>query len=52
MPNTGTPRSKIAGSSSGEPGSYTLDGPPDSTMPTGDLAATSAAVMVEGTISE
>ena len=51
MPSTGTPSSKIAGSSCGAPSSYTLDGPPESTMPDGFLAATSAAVTVCGTIS-
>jgi hypothetical protein len=41
----------IPGSSEGEPGSYTLDGPPDSTMARGFFAATSAAEIVCGTIS-
>ena len=41
----------MPGSRSGEPASYTLDGPPLSTMPTGFLAASSAAEMVCGTIS-
>src|SRR6478735_4320938 len=52
MPRTGTPRSKIASSRCGAPSSYTLDGPPESTMPDGRLAAISAAVTVWGTISE
>ena len=42
----------MPGSSCGEPSSYTLDGPPLSTMPAGFFAATSAAVMECGTISE
>ena len=39
-------------SSEGAPGSYTDDGPPESTMPTGFFARTSSAVIVCGTISE
>jgi hypothetical protein len=39
-------------SSAGAPSSYTLDGPPDRTMPTGFFSATSAAVIECGTISE
>ena len=41
----------MPGSSEGDPSSYTLDGPPLSTMPAGCFAATSAAVIVCGTIS-
>jgi hypothetical protein len=36
MPNTGTPQEKIAGSTVGLPGSYTLLGPPEITMPRAD----------------
>ena len=46
MPSSSTP-----GSSDGDPSSYTRDGPPLSTMPTGLRAAISAAVIVCGTIS-
>src|SRR3990170_1266253 len=46
------PSSRMPGSRLGEPGSYTLDGPPLSTIPAGFFAATSAEVMVCGTISE
>ena len=52
MPSTGMPSSKISGSKLGAPSAYTLDGPPLSTMPSGFFAATSAAVIVCGTISE
>src|SRR5690348_15232487 len=52
MPSTGTPRSRMASSSRGAPSSYTEDGPPESTIPEGRLAATSDAVTVCGTISE
>ena len=36
MPNTGPPQEKIAGSTVGLPGSYTLLGPPEITMPRAD----------------
>ena len=52
MPSTGTPASKIAGSTEGAPSSYTEDGPPDRMMAAGSLASMSATLMVWGTISE
>src|SRR5215510_1683778 len=52
MPNTGTPRSNTAGSSWGAPSSYTLDGPPDSTIACGSLALISSMDAVCGTTSE
>src|SRR6478736_4175546 len=52
MPNTGTPRSKTAGSSCGAPSAYTLAGPPDSTMAFGSLALISSTVAVCGMTSE
>src|SRR5215207_3132449 len=52
MPNTGTPRSNTAGSSCGAPSSYTLDGPPDSTMACGSLALISSMAAVCGMTSE
>ena len=35
MPSTGTPKESTAGSQAGAPGSYTEQGPPESTMPAG-----------------
>ena len=43
MPSTGTPRSKTPRSQRGAPGSRTLLGPPDSTMPAG-LAAEPSSI--------
>jgi hypothetical protein len=44
--------SNIAGSTCGAPGAYTLDGPPDKITAAGRRAAISAALIVDGTISE
>src|SRR4051812_5675689 len=52
MPNTGTPRSNTAGSSCGAPSSYTLEGPPESTMACGSLALISSMDAVCGMTSE
>src|SRR5215813_7992884 len=52
MPRIGTPRWYTAASSAGAPSTCTLFGPPLRINPAGRRAATSAAVMVDGTISE
>ena len=44
MPMTGTPSLRMPGSRSGEPGSYTLDGPPLKTIAAGFFSATSSAL--------
>src|SRR5918998_1597000 len=51
MPRTGAPRSYTPGSSEGAPVTWTDFGPPLRITPTGFRSATSAAVMVWGTIS-
>src|SRR5437773_5020359 len=43
MPSVGMPRSKMAGSHWGAPGSYTLAGPPEKIKPRGRSSATRAA---------
>src|SRR5262249_21954529 len=43
MPSTGTPRSRMAGSQCGAPGSNTLRGPPEKMIPFGFSSATRAA---------
>src|SRR5260370_37197138 len=52
MPSTGMPRSKIAGSARWTPGSYTLRGPPERMIPSGERRRISSAEMEAGTISE
>src|SRR6266850_1461688 len=52
MPRTGTPRSKTRRSTRGAPFSYTLSGPPESTIPRGERARRAARVVLGGTISE
>ena len=52
MPNTGTPASNSAGSTAGAPSSYTLAGPPESTIAAGSLASMSSTDVVCGTTSE
>jgi len=52
MPNTGTWLANMAGSSTGAPVSYTLDGPPDRMIAAGFRASISATGVECGTISE
>ena len=52
MPNTGMSVSNSAGSTCGAFSAYTLDGPPDRITAAGDFATISAALIVDGTISE
>src|SRR4051794_18166497 len=52
MPNTGTSLSNRPASSTGAPGSYTLDGPPDRMTAAGSFASISATGIECGTISE
>jgi hypothetical protein len=46
MPRIGTPSSYTAGSITGDPGTWTLFGPPEKMIPFGARAASSSAVMV------
>src|SRR5687767_5474155 len=52
MPNVGMSVSNMAGSTCGAPDAYTLDGPPDKITAVGRRGAISAALTVDGTISE
>ena len=52
MPSSGRPVFSTAGSALGAAASYTLDGPPESTMPFGSSASTSLNGAVHGSTTE
>src|SRR5215470_319804 len=52
MPRTGTPEVSRPAGAGGAPGAYTEDGPPDKMIAAGFRASISAALIVDGTISE